>query len=145
MVLATSELKAYINQNHIENLIDRHAIKGSSIDLRINNTVNILNQDITPMSIDFTDDKIDSVIEGLYKKVELSNKDFYLAPNSYLYGSTYEKITVPQDKCAILLARSTFARLGLILPISQYANPGYEGNLPIIIYNSTIHKIKIPP
>jgi dCTP deaminase len=35
--------------------------------------------------------------------------------------------------------------LGLILPISQYANPSYEGKLPIIIYNASPVEVEIPP
>lgn len=82
--------------------------------------------------------------ETLFKEVSLA-KGFRLKPNEYLYANTIEYVKIPKNMCALLLPRSTFARLGLILPISQYANPSYEGNLPIIIYNASRVEVEIPP
>lgn len=144
MILATSELRKF-QRNNMENLLEEEfTLKGASIDLRINNTIKVLKKN--NIDIDLLDDNVEHLIENeLYEEKELANKDYWLEPNQYIYGSTYEKITIPKDKCAILLPRSTFARMGLILPLSQYANPGYSGHLPIIIFNSSQNRIKIPP
>ena len=72
-------------------------------------------------------------------------KGYDLKPLTYLYASSVEKVTIPEDMCGILLPRSSFARIGLILPISSYANPGYSGNLPIVVFNASNSIIRIPP
>ena len=79
-----------------------------------------------------------------FEEVNLS-KDYELKQGDYLYCFAFEKVKIPVDKCGFLLPRSTFARMGLILPISSYVNPGYEGNLPIIIHNTSKFSFYIPP
>ena len=70
---------------------------------------------------------------------------YELKPLEYLYTSSVERVKIPLNMCGIVLPRSSFARIGLILPISSYANPGYEGYLPIVIFNASNSIIKIPP
>ncbi len=43
------------------------------------------------------------------------------------------------------MPRSSLARMGLMLPSSFYANPGYEGHLPIVIHNMSNNSFIIPP
>ena len=131
----TSELK---NLKCITCLND-YNIQGASIDLSLNEKAKIrLKKDIDL----FNADALES--EDLFEEIDLA-QGYNLAPCTYLYGSSVEKITIPKDKCALLLPRSTFARLGLILPVSHFANPGYSGHLPIIIFNASGSFIKIPP
>lgn len=68
-----------------------------------------------------------------------------LKAGEFLYSETIENIKIPSDKAALLLPRSSLARMGLVLPISQYANPGYEGHLPIVIQNISDNDFIIPP
>ena len=144
MILATSKLEELYKDGHITNLLEESAIKGSSIDLRISENVKVPNN--TPLEIDLLDDDLEDKIETkMYQEQSLAKKDFWLLPGKYIFGNTYEQITIPNNMCGILLPRSTFARMGLLLPVSQYANPGYKGHLPIVIYNASKNKIKIPP
>ncbi len=48
-----------------------------------------------------------------YKKIDLSKEDFYLEPNQFILGATYEAIQTPKNILSILDGRSTVARLGL--------------------------------
>jgi len=63
----------------------------------------------------------------------------------HMYASTIETVSIPITHCGLLFPRSSFARIGLMLPISMYANPGYIGNLPIVIHNASPSKVIIPP
>lgn len=48
-----------------------------------------------------------------YKKIDLTKEVFYLEPNQFVLGATYEAIQTPKNILAILDGRSTVARLGL--------------------------------
>ncbi len=135
MILATSELKK-IAHKIIDGLNDSD-IKGSSIDLSIDNIIKI------PKSASINLFETNKP-KDIYEELELA-KGFELLPNSFIYASTVEKIKIPSNMCGIILPRSSFARIGLTLPNSMYANPSYEGHLPIIIHNHSPYKIKIPP
>lgn len=139
MVLAHSELKILIEKNNlVDNINIDYALQGSSLDLCIGETAKIHRK------TDLIDLSKDVDLEGFYEEIELAKK-YELKSGEYMYASTIEKVNIPHDKCAILLPRSSFARMGLILPVSQYANPGYQGHLPIVIFNASPSPVYIPP
>ena len=138
MILATTELEKL--KNNIEGLNERN-IRGASIDLSLSESALARKNDAV---LDLFDRDIDKNLQDLYTEIDLA-KGYDLKPLQYLYGQSAEKVTIPQDKCGILLPRSTFARLGLILPISSFANPRYSGHLPIIIFNASASIVRIPP
>jgi len=139
MVLAHSELEKIVKNFKNVNLED---IRGSSLDLSVAEKAKIPKENIT---IDlFSNKPSDKEIENFFEEIELA-KGYELKPNSFFYTSTAEYIKIPENMCGIILPRSTFARIGLLLPSSMYANPGYEGHLPLIIHNHSPFTIKIPP
>ena len=139
MVLAHSELKKIIQ--NFKN-INPEDVRGSSIDLSITEKAKVPKKNIV---IDLFENKpSDDEIENFFDEIELA-KGYELKPNNFFYTSTAEYIKIPKNMCGIIFPRSTFARIGLLLPSSMYANPGYEGHLPLIIHNHSPFTIKIPP
>lgn len=53
-----------------------------------------------------------------YTEVDLEKEEFYLEPDQFVLGATYEAIQTPRDVLAILDGRSTVARLGLTTHIT---------------------------
>jgi dCTP deaminase len=53
-----------------------------------------------------------------YREIDLEKEEFYLEPNQFILGATYEAIQTPKDVLAILDGRSTVARLGLTTHIT---------------------------
>ncbi len=139
MFLATSELIKEIDNNQIVDIVSSNDIQGASVDLRIGEKAKILQKQNTPIDLS----KKPS-FEKFYKEVELS-KGFELKAGEFLYAETIEYIKIPSDKAGLLLPRSSLARMGLMLPSSFYANPGYEGHLPIVIHNMSNNSFIIPP
>lgn len=139
MVLGYAELKSYADEN-ITCLNDDN-IRGSSIDLSLSEEAKIINN---KKDISFFDLDINKHLSDIYETINLT-KGYILKPQSFIYTTTNERINIPNDKCGIILPRSTFARIGLILPMSFYANPGYNGHLPIIIYNASPCNITLAP
>jgi len=139
MVLATSELINEIDTNKIVDIVSKNTIQGATIDLRIGEKARIQKRVDSPIDLSIMQD-----LDVLYEEVDLSN-GYILKSGEYLYSETIEYIKIPTDKSALLLPRSSLARMGLLLPVSQYANPGYEGHLPIVIYNASQNDFIIPP
>lgn len=48
-----------------------------------------------------------------YREVSLSKEEFYLEPDQFILGATYERIKTPADIVGFLDGRSTIARIGL--------------------------------
>lgn len=125
--LGTSELKKI--SKSITSLNESN-IRGASIDLSIGDKAKIKKDDRV---IDlFKLDCDDNLCDDIYQEIDLA-KGYELKPKEYLYSSSVEKITIPKNMC------------GIILPMSSYANPGYTGNLPIVIFNASNSIVKIPP
>jgi len=139
MFLATSELIKEIDNNQIIDIVSSNDIQGASVDLRIGEKAKILKKQKSPIDLSKKPD-----FEDFYDEIELS-KGFILKSGEFLYAETIEYIKIPSNKAALLLPRSSLARMGLILPSSFYANPGYEGHLPIVIHNSSSNDFIIPP
>ena len=137
MVLGTSELQKLI---HTFTCINENNIRSSSIDLSLSETAKIRND----QDINLFESYDDSSLETIYETINLA-KGYQLKPLTYMYASTCEKVSIPENMCGIIFPRSSFARIGLIMPLSFYANPGYEGHLPIIIFNASSSNITIPP
>jgi dCTP deaminase len=53
-----------------------------------------------------------------YREIDLTKEDFYLEPDQFVLGATYEAIHTPPDILAILDGRSTVARLGLTMHVT---------------------------
>jgi dCTP deaminase len=138
MVQSTEKLIHLVENEEIVDLVSQNTIQGASIDLRIGEFAKI-RKDSEPLILSNNPN-----LDSIYEEISLA-QGFRLKPNQYLYADTVEYVKIPKNMCGLILPRSTFARLGLILPISQYANPSYEGKLPIIIYNASPVEVEIPP
>lgn len=141
MIYATDKLQELI-KNTPEMALLKKNIRGASIDLRIDDTAYI-RKDTAPLILT-EGESYKQLLKDRIEEIDLA-KGFQLQPGQYLYSKTFEKIVIPEDKCGIILPRSTFSRIGLILPISMFANPGYKGKLPLIIYNASPVSVEIPP
>lgn len=59
-----------------------------------------------------------------YKEMDLTKEEFYLEPEQFILGATYEAIQTPPNILAILDGRSTIARLGLTTHITASVADG---------------------
>ncbi len=78
-----------------------------------------------------------------YEEVDLFKKPFYLKPRETIQGYTREYVKLPSTLAGNIHNRSSLARFGLDVAVSSFANPGYEGNLPLVITNISSHPIQI--
>jgi dCTP deaminase len=78
-----------------------------------------------------------------YERIDLDAQEFLLEPGQFALGASVEYFKFGQH-CGLVLNRTSFARLGLSFTTSGYANPGYEGTLPLVITNATGRPVRLP-
>ena len=131
MILGKEEILKEVKLNNlkIEPFKVRN-IKGSSIDLTLDNKFRIFTKDITGEN---------------YKKYSnlVSKKEIILEPGDFILGITKEKITL-KNLCGWLQGRSTYARLGLGVHVTaNFLHPGISNKQVLEIKNLNNYKIKI--
>jgi len=79
------------------------------------------------------------------KKYSLSNNEYILIkPRQLVVVITTETISLPPDILARILTKGKLFSIGL-LPVNTYADPGFYGNLGIVLYNLSNNYLKIFP
>ena len=131
--LSESEILEFIRSKEliVEGLTPSH-IQLGSIDLTLGNTVDVLS-----MPEDFVFDCSLDVKDFLHQHRK--------ADNQILPADSAEHIRMPKALNGIIVNRNSFARIGIDAGISQYINPGFEGNKIIVIKNNSPFTIKIKP
>ena len=71
-------------------------------------------------------------------------EELVLAPGESAFVGLSEVIHVPDNCIGFVFPRSSITRIGLTIP-PVYMNPGYAGQMPITIVNSTAMRVKIVP
>jgi deoxycytidine triphosphate deaminase/intein/homing endonuclease len=102
--------------------LDDSCIQPSSVDLRLDRLFRVFLNHTMPV-IDVKQD-----LEDLTRLVEIDEGDaFILHPGEFVLGSTYEKISLPDDLVARIEGKSSLGRLGLLIHSSL---PGSE---PVLV------------
>ena len=60
-----------------------------------------------------------------------------VAPNGFLLVGTVERVTLPDDILGMMYLRSTYARRGFLSWFQGIVDPGYNGNLTVVLHNLT--------
>lgn len=87
---------------------EKEMLGPDSIDIRLGNTIleakktNKIIDPLDPKSINFFEEK------------DISN-GYILKPNSFILGTTYEKISLPEDIAAQIEGRSSIGRFGIVV------------------------------
>lgn len=101
-------------------------VQPASIDLTLDDKIKVLKNGVTVVMGT-------EVSENSYT-IESANK-FVLKPGGMVLGQIRETIGIPRNFSGQILNRSSLVRLGLSVAWASYINPGYKGQLPIIIKN----------
>ena len=79
--------------------------------------------------------------------VEVSaGEPFVLHPGEFVLGSTYERVTLPDDVAARLEGKSSLGRLGLLThSTAGFVDPGFTGHVTLELSNVATLPIKLWP
>jgi dCTP deaminase len=120
--------------------ITENQIKESSIDLRMGETATRINENpgitIRPAI---------SVPLGLFRDEKIKNS-LIIQPRELVIVFTKEHVSLPDDLCAHIEGRSSYARYGLGIHVtSPYINPLFHGPIALELYNFFPNKLEVKP
>lgn len=79
------------------------------------------------------------------KRIEVDpSAGYLLKPNRYVVVIVKERIVLPPNIVARILAKGQLVSIG-IMPVNTYADPGFQGRLGITLYNGSRRYLVIKP
>ena len=142
MLLSDRDIKAEINAERIRlEPYQADMIQPSSIDVRLDGFFRLFDNHKYPY-IDPAEDQPD-----LTRLIETAaGEAFILHPGEFVLGSTYEKVTLPDDVAARLEGKSSLGRLGLLThSTAGFIDPGFTGHVTLELSNVATLPIKLWP
>ena len=85
--------------------------------------------------------------KNLTRLVEVAaDEPFVLHPGEFVLGSTYERVTLPDDVAARLEGKSSLGRLGLLThSTAGFIDPGFSGHVTLELSNTATMPILLYP
>lgn len=85
--------------------------------------------------------------KNLTRLVEVAaDAPFVLHPGEFVLGSTYERVTLPDDVAARLEGKSSLGRLGLLThSTAGFIDPGFSGHVTLELSNTATMPILLYP
>jgi dCTP deaminase len=143
MILSDRTIREQLDAGRIViDPLDESCIQPSSVDLRLDRLFRVFLNHTMPV-IDVKED-----LEDLTRLVEIGEGEaFILHPGEFVLGSTYEKVSLPDDLVGRIEGKSSLGRLGLLIhSTAGFIDAGFSGhitlelsnvaNLPITLYPS---------
>ena len=130
MILGDRDLKYYIEKKRIViEPFDDEIIRENGVDLRLGNQVARLRR--TSITLDSSNPPEDL---SPYYAIEESD-EILIAPGEVVLLTSLEYLKLPEDIMAFVELRSSFARLGLLMP-PTIIDAGFEGNVTLEVHGS---------
>jgi dCTP deaminase len=125
-------------------LLDDDQVGDASIDLRLGTEFLSLSRSNLPGLNPAEADP--RAIERIHKRfLHPFGEPLWLRPGQFLLGSTLEWVRLPNDLAGMLIGRSSWARLGLVVEMAGLVQPGFAGALTYELANVTDSAIALYP
>jgi dCTP deaminase len=110
--------------------LGENAIQPSSVDVRVGSSFRVFANHRHP----YIDVRADQELTDL---VEVTGDEpFILHPGEFVLGTTYERVTIPDDLVARIEGKSSLARLGLLIhSTAGFVDAGWSGELTLELSN----------
>lgn len=142
MLLSDVDLRALFDSGRAQlEPYNPQLIQPASIDVRLDRLFRLFNNHEYP------------VIDPSQPQTELTrlvdvgpDGPFVLHPGEFVLGSTYEKVTLPNDVAARLEGKSSLGRLGLLThSTAGFIDPGFSGHVTLELSNTATMPIALYP
>ncbi|WP_025157724.1 dCTP deaminase [Leifsonia aquatica] len=142
MLLSDRDIKAELGAGRIAlEPFDSQMIQPSSIDVRLDRFFRLFDNHKYP----FIDPSEDQPELTRFVEVE-ADQPFILHPGEFVLGSTYERVSLPDDVAARLEGKSSLGRLGLLThSTAGFIDPGFSGHVTLELSNVATLPIKLWP
>jgi dCTP deaminase len=127
-------------------LLSEDQIGPASVDIRLGSSIVLCKKTYIDKQ-DVTDPNVIRQVEHrLYDRARLRyQRRFILHPNQLILGVTFEYISLPFDVFAMIMSRSSWGRLGLVVATAAAVAPGYKGCLTLELVNLSESPIALYP
>lgn len=142
MLLSDRDIRAEVESGRVAlDPFDPEMVQPASIDVRLDKFFRVFDNH-KYAAIDPAEEQPE-----LTRLVEASGDGpFILHPGEFVLGSTYEKVTLPNDVAARLEGKSSLGRLGLLThSTAGFIDPGFEGNVTLELSNMATLPINLWP
>ncbi|GAA3591863.1 dCTP deaminase [Klugiella xanthotipulae] len=142
MLLSDRDITAELSASRIGlDPYDPSMVQPSSVDVRLDRFFRLFDNHKYP----FIDPSVDQ--PDLTHLIETDGTDpFILHPGEFVLGSTFEKISLPDDIAARLEGKSSLGRLGLLThSTAGFIDPGFSGHVTLELSNVATLPIKLWP
>ncbi|WP_020496775.1 dCTP deaminase [Sciscionella marina] len=132
MLLSDRDLRAeYESGRLILDPFDEAMLQPSSIDVRLDRYFRVFdNSRYTHIDPAQCQDELTSLVETP------SEEPFVLHPGEFVLGSTFERVTLPDDLAGRLEGKSSLGRLGLLThSTAGFIDPGFTGHITLEFSN----------
>ena len=142
MLLSDRDIKAELESGRIGlTPSEAEMVQPSSVDVRLDRYFRLF------------DNHKYAVIDPAEEQPELTrlievdpSEGFILHPGEFVLGSTYEKVSLPDDIAARLEGKSSLGRLGLLThSTAGFIDPGFEGHVTLELSNVATLPIRLWP
>lgn len=114
-------------------LLDRKQVQPAAIDLRLGTDFLVLRRTERP-GLDPQGPR--QPFEATHERLKVPlGESLWLHPGHFLLGHTLEFVRLPSTLAALLIGRSSWARLGVVVEMAGLVQPGYEGRLTYELVN----------
>ena len=142
MLLSDTDIRAQIEAGRVVvEPYDPAMVQPASVDVRLDRLFRLFDNHRYPV--------IDPAAEqpDLTHVVDVGPDDpFVLHPGEFVLGSTYEKVTLPDDLAARLEGKSSLGRLGLLThSTAGFIDPGFSGHVTLELSNTATMPILLWP
>lgn len=130
--------KIYDKELVIDPFVYSH-LQPASIDLTLGSNIKVPTKDCKDKINVFDKKNIESNFDSN------SFEEYCLEPGDFIIGQIKEVIKIPPDCNGHIQNRNSIIRLGIDVGLSSYINPGYHGQLPVVIKNIGKFRIELTP
>jgi dCTP deaminase len=142
MLLSDRDIRAELGSGRIGlSPYDPAMVQPSSVDVRLDRFFRLFDNHKYPF-IDPAEDQPE-----LTRLIEAkADEPFILHPGEFVLGSTFERVTLPDDIAARLEGKSSLGRLGLLThSTAGFIDPGFSGHVTLELSNVATLPIKLWP
>jgi dCTP deaminase len=142
MLLSDRDIRAEFDRGRIQlDPFEPEMIQPSSVDVRLDRFFRLFSNHKYPF-IDPAENQPD-----LTRLVEAEGDEpFILHPGEFVLGSTFERVSLPDDVAARLEGKSSLGRLGLLThSTAGFIDPGFTGHVTLELSNVATLPIKLWP
>jgi dCTP deaminase len=142
VLLSDRDILAEIHDERVRlEPFDAAMVQPSSVDVRLDRFFRVFENHRYP-HIDPSEEQPD-----LTRLVEPEGAEpFILHPGEFVLGSTYERVSLPDDVAARLEGKSSLGRLGLLThSTAGFIDPGFSGHVTLELSNVATLPIKLWP